>query len=964
MGFPTLDGIPYYLQHPQLPAQPPVPPPQPQEQLHEVKHGESLESIAKQYSTPEAPVTAQQIAQRNGIDYGGVNPGQELIVPTIKHHAEPKAAPNATPEQTASDTAMQKYLTADDNLAAFTGSYKSAHNDPDYQSLRGGYANQVNTARNDLKTSIGAEIKAEFDAHSRPTADIYDAKAIEQYGANVIKRYENDPAAKAAATSAVKDLAVQHEVDSTVSSARSMPDAKSAIDTLSRELPKLSPEAQSQLLSSPAYQKLLDDKILPQVTGPLQGEPWKDARSGPSAKPMESLKNLEKLLENADPRIANDLARREVTALNDFFQRAESGGYSIRLGIEGTRSLVHIAGQIGGTPEGNALVQRMVDLPVDASQIHMAVSEGARPDLLLAISKAGGGDRIMESATMGVGMYANNVVKGDVDKLAKETDELTWLITNHGGSMTPDQLDQAIKDYTAKKGPDWEKKVADLENKVAGEGQTLLDQIESLRNAPPEQQAAAQKAIDGLLSDSKSSYAISLALKKHPEYIDTGAGKRLMQNLAYGAKLGEQGIKLGKELVNAYIRNDVLAGAHAYDPRNPASIAQAEQSIEKLKNPVLIKLLGMDTEGSKYTNYIKLVDQLKSSLPAAGDGAEQIATKLKAHADAMNNVDDRLTAEGYRPTFEKNQPAGQLLRMVGLSFATVGFVNSASKANDGQINKNDLKMIVDAAALGQKGTELGVGLGLVVEDSPAGRFGAGNKLNGQSIDPGRLGRADRVFGYLSAGFDYYNAGEQFFSKNGDPVKGGLYLASGVGGTMAALSGTSFAASLGAGSWLGPVGIALVVAATAGLTIKDRVEFSNAHMNDTSAAFLQHAGFSEAASKALVDQSGEGWSPVTLLNRYAEAKGYKLDDPAHRQQFVDWVNNMPGDKLAQLRSQLHFALDDFDGDVGKLGADTQVYRPETYITAGGYPAKVFADVSTVGHIDAVIRDFGIPELPHA
>lgn len=963
MGFPTLDGVPYYLQHPQLPVTPPVPPPQPQEQLHEVKHGESLESIAQQYSTPQAPVTAQQLAERNGIEYGGINPGQNLIVPTIKQHAEPKPAASATPEQAKTDTAMQKYLTAGDNLAAFTSNYKTAHNDPDYQSLRSGYADQVNTARVELQASIGAEIKAEFDAHSRPAGDIFDAKAIQHYGDAVVRRYENDPAAKTVAESTVKDLAIQHEVDSTVSTANAMPDAKGAVDSLSRDLPKLSPEAQSRLLSSPGFDKLVNDKIAPEFTNPLQGEPWKDSRIGPSAKPMESLQKLDKLLENAEPRIAQALVGREVTALGDFFQRAENSGASIRLGLEGTRTLVHIASQIGGTPEGNAVIQRMADLPVDASQIHLAVSEGARPDLLLAISKAGGGDRIMETATMGVEMYAGSI-KGDVDKLAKETDELTWLISNHGGSMTPEQLDQAIQDYTAKKGPDWEKKVNDMESKVADEGKTLLDQIESLRNAPPDQQAKAQKTIDGLLGDSKTHYAINLALKKHPEYIDTGAGKRLMQNLAYDAKLGEQGIKLGKELVNAYIRNDVLAGAHDFDPRNPASIAQAEQSIEKLKNPTLIKLLGMDTEGSKYQNYIKLVDQLKSSVPAAGDTTEQIVAKLKTHADAMNNVDDRLTAEGFRPSFEKNQPAGQLLRLVGLSFATVGFVNSASKANDGQINKNDLKAIVDAAALGQKGTELGVGLGLVVEDSPAGRFGAGNKLDGKSIDPGRLGRADRVFGYLSAGFDYYNAGEQFFSKNGDPVKGGLYLASGVGGTMAALSGTSFAASLGAGSWLGPVGIGLVVIATAGLTIKDRVDYSNAHMNDTSAAFLKHANFSEAASKALVDQSGEGWSPVTMLTRYAEAKGYKLDDAGNRQKFVDWVNNMPTDKLEKLRDQLHFALDDFDGDVGKLGSDTQVYRPETYINSGGFPAKVFADVSTVGHIDAVVRDFGIAELPHA
>lgn len=968
MGFPTLDGASYTPQYFQQPAQT-VPPPQPQEQFHTVENGESLESIAQKYSTPEAPVTAQDIADRNQLGADGVKPGQNLIVPTIKQHAEPKAAPNATPEQGKSDQAMSKYLTAEDNLAAFDSGYQRNHNDPDYQPVRNGYAGQANTARTELRDAIGAEIKAEFAAHSRPTGDIFDAKAIEQYGAAVIKRYENDPAGKAAAEAAVKDFGVQHEVDTALSTANAMSDAKGAVESLSRDLPKLSPEAQTRLLSSPGFDKLMDEKIAPSFTEPLQGEPWKDSRNGPSAPPKESLLQLQALVEKAEPRVAKELAERGTQALSDFFQRAEDGGYSIRLGIEGTTALVHIAGRIGNTADGGAVVQRMADLPVDASQIHLAVAEGARPDLLMAISKAGGGERITATAIDGVKMYAGSL-NGDVDKLAKMTDELTWLISNHGGSMTPDQLNDAIKQYVADQGAGWELDRQKLEAKVAEGGKTLLDQIESLRNAPPDQKAAADKAIEGILGDTKSSYAISLALKTHPDYIDSGAGKRLMQNLAYDAKLGEQGLKLTKELANAYIRNDVLAAAQNYDPRNPASIQQAEQAIERLKNPTLVKALGMDVDSSKYQSYVKLVDELKKSLPAAGDGTQQIVDKLKTHAEAMDNVDKRFTAEGHRPTFEKNQPVGQVLRLVGVGFATIGYLNSQGKANDGQFtlaNRNDIKAIVDAASLGQKGTELAVGLGLVAENSALGRFGAGNRANdGSSIDPGRMTRADRVFGHLSAGLDYWAAYSNFTDKNNpDPVRGGLYAVSGVGGTMAALSGTSLAASLGAGSWLGPVGIGLVAIGTIGLTIKDRVDHSNAHMNPTAAKFLSHAGFDAATSTALVDQSGEGWSPVTLLARYATDKGYKLDNPADQKKFVEWVNGMDDGKLEKLRSQLHFALDDIDGDVAKFGSDTTVYRPETFIHGGGGMAvKVNANISTIGHLEAVIRDLGLPELPKA
>lgn len=960
MGIPSIDGVPYHLQYPQAPAQPVVPPPQPQEEFHRVEAGDTLESIAQKYSTPEAPVTAQQIAERNQIGNGPIDPGKDLIVPTIKQHAAPKADPNPSPEQAKSDEAMKKYLTAEDNLAAFDSGYTRQHNDPDYQPIRSGYAGLSGTAREELQKSIAAEIKADFGAGAN--GGVFDAKAIQQYGAEIVKRYDQDPAGKAAAEAAVKEVGIQHEVDSTLQSAGAASDPKGAVETLSRELPKLSPEAQTRLLSSDGFDKLIEQKIGPAFTDSLKGEPWKDASSGPAAKPMESMQKLEKLIEGAEPRIAGALAEHGVDALKDFLGRAENDGYSIRLGIDGTRALVHIASQVGGTSEGDVAIRGMTDLPLDGSQIHLGVSEGASPHLSIAMAQAHGGPQSVDAAIMGVQMYAGSV-NGNVDKLAKHTDELSWLINNHGGSMTPDQLNQAIKDYTSGAGAGWAKTAEELQNKVADQGKTLLDQIDSLSNAPADQQDKTRKAIEGILGDTKSSYAISLALKQHPDYIDSLAGKRLMQNLAYTGKFGEQGIKLGKEIANAYVRNDVLSAAHNYDPRNPASIQQAEQAIEKLKNPALVKLLGMDVESGKYQSYVKLVDELKKSLPAAGDGTEQIVAKLKTHAEAMNNADSRFTAESSRPVFEKNQPAGQLLRTVGLGFATMGFMNSVSKASDGQFsltNKNDLKAIVDAAGLGQKGTELAVGLGMVTEDSTLGRFGAGNKLNGESIDPGRWTRADRVFGYLTAGFDYWNAVEQH--QKGDDVRAGLYLTSGVGGTMAALSGTSIASALGAGSWLGPVGIGLVVVATAGLTIKDRVEHSNAHMNPASAKFLEHAQFNPQVSQALVDQSGEGWSPVTLLARYAEAKGYKLDEPGQRDRFVAWVNAMPTDKLERFRTELHHALDQFDGDVSKLGSDTTVVRPEAYIATRGGAAKVDGVVSTVGHLDAVVRDFGIPQLP--
>jgi hypothetical protein len=646
------------------------------------------------------------------------------------------------------------------------------------------------------------------------------------------------------------------------------------------------------------------------------------------------LQKLDALLANADPRIAHELVGRELAALDGLQQRAEDAGYGIRIGPEGTSALVRIAGRIGGTPEGDALIQRMTDLPVSASQLQLAVAEGARPDLLVAFAANGATDRVFESATNGVQMYANDVVKGDVEALARETEELSWLISNHGGAMTPEQLNQAIEDYTAKQGPDWEKKVKALEDRVATDGRNLLDQIDSLRSAPAGKRDAANRTIDAILGDPKAQYAIGLALKQHPDYIDSGAGRRLMQAYAYNAKAGEQGFKLGRELANAYVRHNVFDAARNFDPGNPASVANAQAAIDKLKSPVLAQSLGISP--SKLDN---AAEALKKALPAAGDTEADIARRLR-------ELDRALTTEDLKPAFDKKLPAGQLMRSLGLGFAALGFVNSTGKALSDPTLKNDLKAITDAAALGQKGTELWVGLGKISDDSLFGKFGST--------------ASGRVFGLLSAGFDGWSAGESF--SQGDWVKGSLYSASAVGGTLAALSGTGLAASLGIGAWAGPVGLVVVALSAIGLGVKDHVDQSNKHMNDTSAAFLQHAGFNGATAKALVDQSGEGWSPVTLLAEYARDKGYDLSDPTQQGRFVQWLNRMPIDQLEHVRDWAHHTLDEFDGDVSKLGADTTVVVSTGTVNTIAGPVTVMDAPRTVGQFDALLTWYGAPPLP--
>ena len=69
--------------------------------------------------------------------------------------------------------------------------------------------------------------------------------------------------------------------------------------------------------------------------------------------------------------------------------------------------------------------------------------------------------RIMDAANVGVASFRSKI-DDDVKAYGAHMEELSWLVTNHGGSMTPEQVDAAIADYKKEKGPEWEAKAETL----------------------------------------------------------------------------------------------------------------------------------------------------------------------------------------------------------------------------------------------------------------------------------------------------------------------------------------------------------------------------------------------------------------------------------------------------------------------------------------------------------------------
>jgi len=881
---------------------PPPPPPPRHDQVHVVQRGETVSGIAAQHGTNVASMKQlnPQIRDINVIHPGDrINLPQQpandpVDTPAAVQKTDAPATDTRSPQAQATDKAVADYKAA---VAAKEQAQKDAPTNGAVRAdLRSGeYDRTISDTRQVVTTAVRNEIAPQVDAVP-PQAHVDADKLVTSYGNAILQRHAGDADAQDVLKSAVGDYQVQRKADAIAATDvyGSTVTPKDRLEALGSSLKGQPPEVVDRVLANAHVQSMLKDAAS-YIAEPYKGVSDKDVGNA-GLQATEASKRLADVTSNLPPELATQVVQQSLPTIQKI---ASAEAQQVR--TTPFQNVSKAVGAMGDSAQAKALtteIAKAYQPQLDKWQgffedpnggiVAQSVGDGASPALAVEMAKqlsaAGKSDdafAVANSAIRGVQNYASNTLKGDIDAYTKQTEELARDVALNSGSLTPEQLNQAIDNYTKSKGPEWQQKTDALEEKVAQDGLKLLDQINALRSLPPDVAASAHSddAIKSILGDKNADYAISLALNKHPEYVDTASGKNLMQTLAYGAKLGDQGNKLGKEIANAYVRNQILPSAQNFNPNDPASVAKAQAAIDKLKSPTFAKLIGVDVDGSKLKNYQAVVDDLKKTLPGPKDTVEQVVAKLEGQAKTLNGLGSKVTTDDFKPAFDKSMPAGQLMRMLGLTFAGVGFLNSTNKAINDPTLKNDLKAMVDAAALGQKGTELAVGLGKIDSKSLFGKFGGT--------------AAGRVFGFLSAGFDAWSAGESI--ANGDWGKGTLYGVGATGGALAALSGTEFAASLGIGAWAGPVGIGLVAVSTAGLMIVDGKRDADKQAK-ASSEFLQGAGIDKATADTLGRGNGEaaqlqkdlGLTP-DQIQQLAKNHGIVLGAPGYAQAFIDVAN---------------------------------------------------------------------------
>lgn len=663
------------------------------------------------------------------------------------------------------------------------------------------------------------------------------------------------------------------------------------------------------------------------------------------------MSNLQRLTDGADPSLAVDLmasALPTIEAANA--KRQEKLGGNL-IGMNGLNDLMKIIDRIGGTPGADRIIDRFAALgSYNRNSIPPSVASGSRLDYPLAFAESlkTAPDYVSTEIVPNVSQFAKGTVNKNVDNYAAHMDELQWLIANHGPSMTPEQLAKAIEDYKNAKGPEWIKKEQDLEGKIVADGKKLALQLSQLGQLPPDlanqrkepngptQQEVVNKQVADILADDKTYAALRVTLQKEPEILKGP----VLDGLGTVLRLTDRGRKLVEEAATQIVRHSVIPSLADFDPANPASVQKAKQSLAAFKDGRMSKLLGIPQ-----TDIDSAVKVIEKSFPAAGDTLADTQEKMRV----LNRDLDQLSGrDGVRSFGNKTFP-GQLLRFVGVAATGAGLVNSGNNFIQNPTWKGGLKFVIDLAGVSQRILEFSNGIGRISDSHGA------VKSFGSSSRP-----AVKLLGALGAGFDVWNAIDYF--KADDPLMGSLSLTAAGGTVMAAL---------GTGTMFGPAGLIIVGGALIAQWIISENRENNKYETGTSKDFLAHSEMSPEVAQALVDQSGGGHSPVPLLMRYAELKGYNMDDTASRQKFFQWLNGIPKAGLETLRNNLHHTLDGFKGDVSKLtltaSSDPMYTRPENFkmeiegIDFDNTAEKVRkgnANPSSAVQIDVALAELGI------
>lgn len=561
----------------------------------------------------------------------------------------------------------------------------------------------------------------------------------------------------------------------------------------------------------------------------------------------------------------------------------------------GWGTLAGLSDRVGEAFGGQALVDRLARTVLDSAGgagdpllLQPLRQEGTGLAMYLRVAELvardpaypeGAQDLYMRNVGQALDAFIEGGLEPAVADYLAHTAELSTLVRNLGPSMTPAQLQAAIDDYMAAKGPEWQQEMRSLQSAMAGDGAALLEQIEAIGNLPPSlegHRATLEARVEALLGSDHAGAAIAAAAGD-PALVGE---LDLPGTIGFldGLKLGDKGAGLLQKLADAHVQHSVLPAIGSFDPNDPASAAAVRAQLGGLRTESFANAWGVDQAQLDHA-----IDALEASMPRPGDTQADIQARLSAYDDNLQDIG----------AFGAGTPLGQAFRGLGLALGVVG----AAASITGFVNDRDLagglQALADSAGVIRDIGELANGFGWLPDSHPLSQFAANSAIG-------------KILGSVGIGFSLIGVADNL--AEGDLLQAGIG-AVGVGGGALALFGSA--------SWAGPVGVAVGVAAAAGSLVVDhfRNQAAENRLEEAGQRFLMQAGYDEAAAAILSDFSREHYSAVGLLAQYGELRGLTPEET------VAWINGIPDQSLEYLREMLNHAADDLDGNYGGLPATT-------------------------------------------
>jgi hypothetical protein len=740
-----------------------------------------VQSVAKHYH-----VAPQSLASANHISVDTpLHAGQVLDVPSPVYYTE------------VDDKTSDKPQTPQQKTDAAAKAYQQALND-------GENAAVVNQDRARFEAAVQAEINGKVADATQGVPPEYQtptAQLIKTYGNQIAARYA-DKTVKAVAQGTVQQI----------------------------DLSGQPAEVVQAVLNDPRVQQWIK-----QAAADV-GKPYDGVTNYANAEQQapEAAKRLMDTVKGLPPQLAAAVVQQSMPTIKKIAQCEMNYG-----GQNAWASMQQVVTALGDSPQAQALtaqiaraytpqIEKWNGFATQSTQF--AVGDGASPALAIAVAqnlKAEGKQddavALLNSATQGVKSLQGKI-ENDLKDYADLTKELNWLVKNAGPNLTKAQLQKAIDNYIKSKGPDFQNKLQDAENKIDADVRALKTDAALLDNLPPDLKSAApgvQATIKSVLESDKTQSAIEFAASHDPGIFEGEEGSEFVEVLT---ELGHKSKDLMPAVAKAYVSGNVIPALSGLNPNDPASVARANRALDDFSAKAS-KLFGIpqnevDENITKLRGIVHTLQTTKNI-----DEAVTNIHALDAVKGELGDLKESTLSEGA---------AGVAFRSVALGLSGAAFLNSAGKTIDDPNAQNVIGTLAYSVGLAQDSAGFAASVKLLDSEGALGKWGLAAGVAGEFTE--------KFIGALNVAYYAVGFGEDVSSGNTPKA---IFDAAGAGGAALA----SFGEAVGLGSWAGPVGVGITVLAAAGIALVEWKDQQNEH-SEAAEKFYKGAGIEEDAAKTL------------------------------------------------------------------------------------------------------------------